>query len=98
MRLYQRLRAVADPSYIHLNKQFLQKARYLHENGDKILTNKVLLLSKPNDDLSVYGILELLSEYLETDNLSITEKSGIALNVFNLVLVSHPVWNEKNCK
>ena len=70
----------------------------MHENGDKILTNKVLLLSKTNEDLSVYGILELLSEYLETDNLSITEKSGIALNVFNLVLVSHPVWNEKNCK
>ena len=70
----------------------------MHENGDKILTNKVLLLSKTNEDLSVYGILELLSEYLETDNLSITEKSGIALNVFNLVLVSRPVWNEKNCK
>ena len=98
MHLYQRLRAVADPSYFHLNKQFLQKARYLHNNGDEIHTNKVPLLDKPNEDLSVYGILELLSEYLETDNLSVTEKSGIALSVFNLVLVSHPVWNEKNCK
>ena len=98
MHLYQQLRAIADPSYIHLNKQFLQKARYLHKNGDNILISKLPSLSKPNEDLSVYGILELLSEYLETDNLSVTEKSGIALSVFNLVLVSHPAWNEKNCK
>ena len=98
MHLYQLLRAVADPSYIHVNKQFLQKARYLHKNDIQIHTNKVPLPSKTNEDLSVYGILELLSEYLEVDSLSVTEKSGIALSVFNLVLVSHPFWNEKNCK
>ena len=98
MHIYHRLRAVADPSYIHLNKQFLQKARYLHENGHEILTNKVPLLSKPNEELSIYGILEVLSEYLETDSLSVTEKSGIALSIFNLVLVSYPVLAEKECK
>ena len=98
MHLYQQLKAVIDPSYIHVNKQFLQKARYLHKNDIEILTNKVPLLSKPSEDLPVYGILELISEYLEDDNLSVTEKSGIALGVFNLVLVCHPVWTEKNCK
>ena len=101
MYLYQRLMAVADPSYIHLNKQFFQKARYLHKNYDQIHTSKVplfTLFSKPNEELTVYDILELLSEYLGTDNLSVTEKSGIALSVFNLVLVSRPVFAEKNCK
>ena len=98
MHLYEQLKAVTDPSYIHVNKQFLQKARYLHKNDIEIHTNKAPLLSKPNEDLSIYGILELISEYLEDDNLSVTEKSGIALGVFNLVLVCHPVWTEKNCK
>ena len=101
MYLYHRLMEVADPSYIHLNKQFFQKARYLHKNYDQIHTSKVPLFtsfSKPNEELTVYDILELLSEYLETDNLSKTEKSGIALSVFNLVLVSRPVLAEKNCK
>ena len=98
MHLYEQLKAVIDPSYIHVNKQFLQKARYLHKNDIEIHTNKAPLLSKPNEDLSIYGILELISEYLEDDNLSVTEKSGIALGVFNLVLVCHPVWTEKNCK
>ena len=44
----------------------------------------------------MYGTLEVLSEYLETDNLSVTEKSGIALGVFNLVLVSCPDLAKKN--
>ena len=96
--LYQRLRAVADPSYIPLDKQFLQKVRYLHKIVNEINTYKMPLLSKSNEELSVYGILELLSEYLETDKLSITEKSGIVLSIFNIVLVSHPVLDEKSCK
>ena len=41
MHLYQRLRVVADPSYIHVNKQFLQKAQSLHRNDVEIHTNKV---------------------------------------------------------
>ena len=41
MHLYQRLRAVADPSYIHVNKQFLQKTQSLHWNDVEIHTNKV---------------------------------------------------------
>ena len=36
MHLYQRLRAVSDPSYIHVNKQFLQKARPLHTKNIRI--------------------------------------------------------------
>ena len=94
--LYQRLRAVADPSYIHINKQFLQKAHSIHNSNIKIHTNRVPLLSKPNEELSVYDILEVLSAYLETDSLLVTEKSGIALGVFNLVLVSCPDLAERD--
>ena len=94
--LYQRLRAVADPSYIHINKQFLQKAHSIHNSNIKIHTNRVPLLSKSNEELSIYDILEVLSAYLETDSLSVTEKSGIALGVFNLVLVSCPDLAERD--
>ena len=54
------------------------------------------VFSKQNEELSVYGMLEVLSAYLKTDNLSVIEKSGIALGVFNLVLVSCPDLAEEN--
>ena len=93
MYLFQQLRAVADPSYTHVNKQFLQKACSLHKNDNKIHTNEVL--NELNEEISIYGILEMLGEYLEADNLSITEKSGITLGVFNLVLTVNPDLTEK---
>ena len=47
-------------------------------------------MGETTDDHSIDDILKLLSEYLECDELSITEKSGVALGVFNLVLLGTP--------
>ena len=47
-------------------------------------------MGEATDDHSIDVILELLSEYLECDKLSITEKSGVTLGVFNLVLLDTP--------
>ena len=90
MKLHYELRAVADLSCTHINDKLLQKAKHLHRTDNNIDISNVSEMGETTDDHSIDDILELLSEYLECDELSITEKSGVALGVFNLVLLGTP--------
>ena len=90
MKLHYELRVVADLSYTHINDKLLQKAKHLHKTDNNMDICNVSEMDETTDDHSIDVILELLSEYLGCDELSMTEKSGVVLGVFNLVLLGIP--------
>ena len=98
MQLYHELMVIVDPSYTHINKQLISKAKHLHEAKNEEDIKDIESLKETTDKISVDYILALLSEYLEVDQLVVTEKSGVAIAVFNLILVCHPKFDAKNTK
>ena len=98
MQLYHELMVIVDPSYTHINKQLISKAKLLHEARNEEDIKDIECLKETTDETSVDHILALLNEYLEVDQLLVTEKSGVAMAVFNLILVCHPKFDAKNTK
>lgn len=98
MQLYHELMVIVDPSYTHINKQLISKAKLLHEARNEEDIKDIECLKETTDETSVDHILALLNEYLEVDQLLVTEKSGVAMAVFNLILVCHPNFDAKNTK
>ena len=98
MELYHELMVIVDPSYTHINKQLISKAKHLHEASNEEDIEDIESLKEITDEFSVDQILALLKEYLEVDQLLVTEKSGVAMAVFNMILVCHPKFDAKNTK
>ena len=98
MQLYHELMVIVDPSYTHINKQLISKAKRLHEARNEEDIKDIGCLKETTDETSVDHILALLNEYLEVDQLLVTEKSGVAVAVFNLILVCHPKFVAKYTK
>ena len=98
MQLYHELMVIVDSSYTHINKQLISKAKHLHEAKNEEDIKDIDSLKETTEEISVYRILALLDEYLEVDQLLVSEKSGVAMAVFNLILVCHPKFDTKNTK
>lgn len=96
MQLYHELKTVVYSPYTHTNTQLVQKAKQLHNAENEIKIKIAHDFSQTNDNVSVNQILELLNKYLETDDITVTEKSGVLLSVFNMILVSYPDFSQES--
>ena len=95
IQLFHELKTVVYPPYTHTNKQLVQKAKQLHKTENEIEIKFAHDSSQTNDNVSVNQILELLNNYLEVDDITVTEKSSVLLGVFNMILVSYPDFSQQ---
>ena len=97
IQLFHELKTVVYPPYTHTNKQLVQKAKQLHKTENEIIFEIKFAhdSSQTNDNVSVNQILELLNNYLEVDDITVTEKSSVLLGVFNMILVSYPDFSQQ---
>ena len=97
MQLLHELKTVVYPPYTHTNTQLVQKAKQLHKAETEIETGIAHDSSDADDSVSINQILELLNNYLEVDDIAVSEKSGVLLGVFNMILLSYPDFSQE-CK
>ena len=96
MQLLHELKTVVYPPYTHTNTQLVQKAKQLHKAEDEIEIKIANDFGQTNDNVSFNQILELLNKYLEADDITVTEKSGVLLGIFNMILVSYPDFSQES--
>ena len=96
MQLLHELKTVVYPPYTHTNTQLVQKAKLLHKDEDEIEIKIANDFGQTNDNVSFNQILELHNKYLEADDITVTEKSGVLLGVFNMILVSYPDFSQES--